>query len=77
MLRRQSQRIKDALGELIVPDAALPGCLNRCVEGRAHEAHFDEIVEVPGLQRGVLPIVSETEQLARFLIQRVVPSQCA
>jgi hypothetical protein len=36
------------------------------VEGRAQQRHLHEVVEVSGLQRGVLAIVGEAEELARL-----------
>ena len=46
-------------------DARLSRRLDRPVEGRAQKANLHEIVEMAGLQRSVLAIVGEAEELAR------------
>ena len=39
----------------------------RPIERRPHQRHLDEVIEVPRLQRSVLTIVREAQQLPRFL----------
>src|SRR5271165_2796612 len=40
------------------------------VERRAKQADLDEVVEMAGLERGILAVVGETEQLLRVLLKR-------
>ena len=55
------------------PNTALPSCrtaarpaLERPHERAAQQHHLDEVVHVPGLERGVLAVVGEAQQLARL-----------
>ena len=45
------------------------------VQRRAQKGDLGEVVEMPGLQRGVLPVVGEAQQLSRFGRQRVLALQ--
>lgn len=46
------------------------GCvLKRAEEARTDEAHEEEVVEMAGLERGVLTVVGEAEELPRVEIQ--------
>ena len=46
-----------------------PASRGRPVQRAADLGHLDEVVEVPGLQAGVLPVVDEGQQLARLVGQ--------
>ena len=48
------------MGEAIGARAAA----TRGIDGRAQQADLDEVVEVTGLERGVLPVVGEAQELA-------------
>ena len=41
------------------------------MERRAQECDLHEVIEVPRLQGGVLPVVGEAQQLARFGTSRL------
>ena len=56
--------IEDAAREIAVAAARCALVLRRLVKRRAQQGHLGEIVEVPGLQRGILPVVGEAEELA-------------
>jgi hypothetical protein len=49
-----------------------PARVERAEEGGADQAHEQEVVEVAGLQRGVLAVVGEAEELAGVRAQRRV-----
>ena len=38
------------------------------INGRTKQGHLDKIIEVTGLERGVLPVVGETEKFAGALL---------
>src|SRR5262245_369148 len=46
-----------------VPDAFRPGGNDRTVKSRAQQTHLDEVVEMPGLERRILPVIGKAEQL--------------
>ena len=53
----------------------LPG-EGRCpVQRRSQQSDLDEVVEVPRLERRVLPVIREAEELARVLRERLVGAQ--
>jgi hypothetical protein len=58
-----------------VVEAVLAGRGGGLVERRAQQADLDEVVEVAGLQRGVLAVVGEAEDLAPGLLHPVDPAQ--
>ena len=49
--------------------------LGRLVQRRAQQGHLGEVVEVPGLQRGVLPVVGEAQELAGLGLEVAVALQ--
>ena len=59
----QIQRFEDALCDDIVGESVLVRSVRRPKQGASEERNLDEVVEVPGLQRCVLPIVCEAQQL--------------
>jgi hypothetical protein len=50
------------LGEFVVGDSFCAGCRDCLVKSSAQQAHLDKIVEMTGLQRGILPIVGKAEE---------------
>ena len=54
---------------------AAPLACGGLVQRRAQQSDLREVVEVPGLQRGVLPVVGEAQELARLRAQ--VESLCS
>src|SRR5690606_15298592 len=46
--------------------------LRRTVKGGPHLGHLDEVVQVTGLEAGVLPVVDEGEQLAGLFAEPTV-----
>ena len=52
-----------------------PLLLGRLVQRRAQQGDLGEVVEVPGLQRGVLPVVGEAEELAGLRLEVAVALQ--
>src|SRR5205085_1090012 len=69
VLERQTQGVEDFLRKLVVGDALVVSPLHRTVDRRAQQADLDEVVEMPRLERRVLPIVSEAEELPRLRLQ--------
>ena len=43
--------------------SVLASLLDRLIKGRAQQANLDKVIEMPGLEGGVLPIVREAEKL--------------
>ena len=64
--RLQCQLLGHRLGELVVSQTIRPGVEGGGVQCAAQLTDLDEVVEVPRLQAGVLPVVHEREQLARL-----------
>ena len=61
-------RLEDGLAEGGVVELAVRRLLKRLADPRAQAHHLDEVVEVPGLQRRVLPVVGEAQEfLSRVL----------
>ena len=56
--------VEHLLGQVVVGQPVGPGVADRLVEGRSQEADLDEVVEVAGLEAGVLAVVGEGEELA-------------
>ena len=54
------------LPELGGVECIVRGSFQRVINCRANPDYPDEVIEVPGLKCGVLPIVSETEKLTRI-----------
>ncbi len=69
---RQAHHLGDGLGEVVVAQPLLTGPHRGLVQGAAQLRHLGEVVEVPGLERGVLPVVDEGEQLAGLLAQALL-----
>ena len=65
MFERQPQGIHDSPGDPLMPQTLGARVFHRLVDGAAQQAKLDEIVEMSGLQRGILAIVGEAQQLAR------------
>src|SRR2546421_10457331 len=57
------QCLKDLVGQIIVPQSLRSGLFHRAIECRAKKADFNKIVEVTGLERGILPIIGKAEHL--------------
>ena len=76
-LNRQVQGRRHPLAQLVVPQPFRPGGRHRAVEGGAQLPDLHEVVEVAGLQRGILAIVGEAEQLAGGVLEIGVPAQAA
>ncbi len=66
---RQPHHLGHGLGQVVVAQPLLAGPHRGLVEGTAQLGHLREVVEVPGLERRVLPVVDEGEELARLLAQ--------
>jgi len=62
----QIECCKDFLCQFIVAYSINPGITDRTIEGRADETDFDEVVEMSGLQRGILTVVGEAEKFSCF-----------
>ena len=79
VLHLQPQRAGDRGGDVFVGQAGVAGGGERPVQRAAQLGHLDEVVEVPRLQAGVLPVVDEGQQLAGLRIQlaRVDAAQAA
>ena len=63
---------KNATRQIAMPKPLRPCLAARGVQRRPQQSHLYEIVEVTGLQRSVLTVVGETQQLARFRAQALV-----
>ena len=74
-LGRQPQLIEDRLRDAVMRKPLRAYGRRSAVKARAQEADLDEVIEVPGLERRVLPIVREAEQLARLGIELAVLPQ--
>ncbi|TFE69316.1 hypothetical protein A7Q09_05340 [Methylacidiphilum sp. Yel] len=61
----ERQCFEDTLRELVVTDSWGGGLLGCAVQRSTEESHLHEIVEVTGLERGVLPVVGEAQNIAR------------
>ncbi len=69
-LERQVEGLEDAEGQFVVGDSFRSGRLCGLVERGAQQADLDEVVEMAGLERSVLAVVGEAEQLLRVLLER-------
>ena len=58
-----SERDRQGLGQRVVAQPGGPGRADGFENRRADERNLDEVVEVPGLEGSVLPIVRETKKL--------------
>ena len=68
----QAEFLGDPLGHDLVGQA-LRSLVQRPVQGAAQLGDLHEIVEMPGLQRGVLAVVDEREQLAGSFVEVAFP----
>ncbi len=68
----QAQFLGDPLGHDLIGQA-LRSLVQRPVQRPAQLSDLHEIVEMPGLQRGVLAVVDEREQLAGSLVEVAFP----
>ena len=55
--------------QLVATEAVRAGIVQCAEKARADEAHEEEVVEVAGLERGVLAVVGEAEELSRVAVQ--------
>src|SRR5208282_2643848 len=69
-LERKVEGLEDAECQLVVRDSFGTGCQRGLVERRAKQADLDEVVEMASLERGILAVVGEAEQLLRVLLER-------
>src|SRR5271166_2949042 len=69
-LERKIEGLEDAECQLVVSDSFGTGCQRGLVERRAQQADLDEVVEMAGLERGILAVVGETEELLGVLLER-------
>jgi hypothetical protein len=63
-LQRESQGVEHGLGQPVVGQPLLPRRRQSPVQGAAYLADQGEVVEVAGLEAGVLPVVDEGEEFA-------------
>ena len=63
-LERQRDRLGHALREVVERESLDARVARRAEEPGAHHPDLDEVVEVPRLQRGVLAVVGEAQELA-------------
>lgn len=63
VLEGKVEGTEDGVGELVVLQPVGASVLGGLVEGGPQQADSDEVVEVAGLERGVLAVVGEAEQL--------------
>jgi hypothetical protein len=49
--------------------------LRRLVQRRSQQCHLRKVIEVPRLQRRVLTVVGEGQELARLLLERPIALQ--
>ena len=70
-LPRQPQLVEHPLGQLVVSEAGRTGGDRGPVQSGPQHRHLHEVVEVGGLQRGVLAVVGERQQLAGLGAQRL------
>ena len=68
-LERKIEGLEDAESQLVVRDSFGTGCQRGLVERRAKQADLNEVVEMAGLERGILAVVGETEKLLRVLLE--------
>ena len=55
----------DLVAQLVVRKPVRPSGGHRPIDGRAQQADLDEVVEVAGLERGVLAVIGKAQELAR------------
>ena len=70
-LRVRSVEAERALlgnAQLVAAEPLRAGILQCAEKARADEAHEEEVVEMAGLERGVLTVVSEAEKLSRVAV---------
>ncbi len=65
----EAQRREDRGGDFVFRKYLAGICIDRCEERAAQQKHLDEVVEVPGLQRCVLPVIGEAENLLCFVAE--------
>ena len=65
----EAERVLRGGAQRIAPKPRRSRILQRAEEARADEAHEEEVVEVAGLERGVLAVVGEAEELSRVAVQ--------
>src|SRR2546421_12564301 len=65
----EGEGVRDRGGEFLVVDALLAGVDGRPVQGAAQLGDLHEVVEVPGLEGGVLAVVDEGQQPARLPVE--------
>ncbi len=75
LLPGQPERADHRPGQRVMAQPARPGRRRCPVQSAAHQPDLHEIVEVPGLQGGVLPVVGERQHLAGLLGQILLPPQ--
>ncbi len=73
----QGQGGEDGVGDLVVLESVGAGLGRGLVERRPQQADLHKVVEVSGLERGVLAVVGEAQQLAGLGRQRGVGPQAA
>jgi hypothetical protein len=76
-VERQVQRLEHLLRDLVVGEAVGAGVGDRSPECGAQQGDLDEVVEVAGLQRGVLAVVGERQQLLGICAEFGVGAQLA
>ena len=76
-IERQFQGLEHLLGQRVVWDTIDSSLQHRPVQSGAQQANLDEVVEVSGLERSVLAVVREAEQLASSVVESgLVSSDC-
>ena len=65
----EAERVLRGGAQRIAPKPRRSRILQCAEEARADEAHEEEVVEMAGLERGVLAVVGEAEELARVAVQ--------
>src|SRR5208337_2995314 len=69
-LEREIEGLEDAECQLVVRDSFGTGCQRGLVERGAKQADLNKVVEMAGLERGILAVVGETQKLLRMLLER-------
>ena len=73
----EGQLVGDLRGQVVVGETVTAGLGGGAVQRGAEHADLDEVVEVAGLERGVLAVVGEGQQLPRDRIEGFLVAQRA
>src|SRR5207247_1267052 len=73
----QVESLEHRVGEALMGEAAATGAFDRAKDRGAQLTDLEEVVEVASLERRVLSVVGERQQLARLLLEGVVGGEAA